>query len=69
MKMRWPRSKKHLDEDKIKMREQLRNDMNALLFTGDEVGFVELIKELNPKITPEELVSLIQRFRQDRRNL
>jgi hypothetical protein len=69
MKMRWSRSKKHIDEDKVKMREQLKEDLRTVMLAGDEEGYVALLKAVRPDLTPEELVSLVQRFREDRRNV
>jgi hypothetical protein len=69
MKMRGPRSRKHIDEDAIKQKNETKKDLRTLLICGDEDGYVALLKELKPHITPEELVSLVLRFREERANL
>jgi hypothetical protein len=69
MKMRWPRGKKNIDEQKVQERKEAKLDMRSLLLCGDEQGYVQLVKALRPETTPEELVSLVLRFREERRNL
>jgi len=68
MKMPWSRSQKHIDEEKIKARDQAKRDLQTLLDCGDEDGYVAMLKALRPNIKPEELVSLVDRFRTERRN-
>jgi hypothetical protein len=67
-KGRGPRSKEHIDQEKIKERREARKDLRTIIECGDEEGFVALIKKLKPGITPAELVSLVQRFREERAN-
>lgn len=69
MKMRWPRGKKHIDEQKVQERKDAKVDMRSLLLCGDEKGYVELVKALRPETTPEELASLILRFREERKKM
>lgn len=65
-KTRGPRSREHSDQEKIKERRETKEDLRTLLECGDEEAFVALIKKLNPKVTPADLVSLIHRFREER---
>lgn len=69
MKMRWPRGKKHVDQDKIDERKNAKEDLRMLLLLGDEEGYVQLIKQLQPQITPAALSDLVLRFREDRRKM
>jgi hypothetical protein len=69
MKMPWSRSKKHIDEDKVKKREQVKRDLRDLLVCGDEEGYIAMLKALRPDIKPEELVHLVHRFREERLKL
>lgn len=62
---RGPRSREHIDPEKIRERRETKEDLRTLLECGDEEAFVALIKKLNPKVKPAELVSLIQRFREE----
>lgn len=68
MKKPWSRSQKHIDEDKISARKQAKEDLRTLLACGDEERYIALIKALRPNLKPEELVSLVRRFREERRN-
>lgn len=68
MEIRWPGSKKHLDEQKVKAKAQAELDLQFLLECGDEDQYVAMLKAINPKIKPEELVSLVNHFRTVRRN-
>ena len=36
MKMRGPRSRKHIDEDAIKQKNETKKDLRTLLICGDE---------------------------------
>jgi hypothetical protein len=67
-KTRGLRSKQHIDPDKVKERKVAKEDLRTILQCGDEDGYVALIKKLKPGITPEELVSLVRRFREERAN-
>ena len=69
MKMRWQRGKKHLDQDKLKLKEEAKRDLRTLMLCGDEKAYVALLKELKPNLTPEELKSFVLRFREERANL
>lgn len=65
-KSRGPRSKDHIDQEKIKEKREAKEDLRTMLDCGDEEGFVALVKRLNPGVTPEELVSVVRRFREER---
>ena len=65
-KTHGPRSREHIDQQKIREKREAKEDLRALLDCGDEEAFVKLIKKLKPTIKPAELVSLIQRFREER---
>ena len=67
-KSRGPRSREHIDQEKIKERRETKEDLRALLDCGDEEAYIALIKKLKPAITPAELVSLVHRFREERSN-
>jgi hypothetical protein len=69
MKTRGTRGKTHIDEDKVKMRQQVKKDLRNLLACGDEEGYIAMLKALRPDPKPEELVSLVRRFREERLNL
>lgn len=64
-KGRGPRSREHIDQEKVREKREAKDDLRILLECGDEEGFVALIKKLKPAITPEELVSLVHRFREE----
>ena len=64
--MAWDRSK-HLDQQRIELRRKTEMRLAELIESGDEEGYVALIKSANPNVTPELLVSLIEQFRQRRR--
>ena len=64
--MAWERNK-HLDQQKIETKRKTEKRLAELIESGDEVGYVALIKSANPNITPELLVSLIEQFRERRR--
>lgn len=68
--MRKPgtRGKKHIDQEKVEAREQARKDLQRLLELGDEEGYVKFLKALRPDLKPEELSSLVEGFREERRN-
>ena len=68
MKKPWSRSQEHIDKGKINARKQAKEDLRALLACGDEERYIALIKALRPNLKPEELVSLVRRFREERRN-
>jgi hypothetical protein len=68
MRFTWPRSKKHIDEEKVAKKEQVKHNLRNLLDCGDERGYVALLQQLRPNIRPEELESLVERFRTERRN-
>jgi hypothetical protein len=67
-KVRGPGSKDHIDRQKIREKREAKEDLRTLLDCGDEEGYVALLKKLKPGITPAELVSLVQRFREERAN-
>jgi hypothetical protein len=64
--MVWDRNK-HLDPQRIEMKRKSEKRLSELLESGDEEGYVALVKSHQPNITPELLVSLIERFRERRR--
>ena len=68
MKMPWSGSKKHIDEEKVKARKHAKEDLRTLLESGDEERYIALLKALRPNVKPEELVALVHRFREERRN-
>ncbi|MGH9607354.1 MAG: hypothetical protein ACRD3N_16830 [Terracidiphilus sp.] len=65
-KTRGPRSKGHIAQEKIAEKCEAKEDLRTLLESGNKDAYVVLIKKLKPAITPEELVSLIRRFREER---
>lgn len=67
-KSRGPRSREHIDREKIREQRETKQDLRTLLESGDEDASVALIKRLKPTITPAELVSLVRRFREERAN-
>lgn len=68
MKKPWSRSQKHIDEDKVIARKNAKKDLRTLLESGDEESYIALLKALRPNLKPKELVSLVHRFREERRN-
>jgi hypothetical protein len=68
MRKFWFGEKKHIDQDKVKEQQEAKKDLHFLLECGDEEGFIALIKELKPMITPEELKRLVLQFREERQN-
>lgn len=65
-KTHGPRSKEHIDKERVREKREAKEDLRTLLDCGNEEAFVALIKKLKPTITPAELVSLIGRFREER---
>ena len=49
--MAWERNK-HLDQQKIEMKRKTEKRLAELIESGDEVGYVALIKSANPNISP-----------------
>ena len=68
MKTPRPRSRMHIDEEKVREKERVKRDLRDLLDKGDEEGYVAMLKALRPSITPEELVHLVHQFRAERLN-
>lgn len=68
MKKWWFGEKKYLVTDAAAAKQQAKADMRRVMDCGDEEGYVALVKALKPGITPCELVSAIERFRQYQRN-
>ena len=68
MKIQGSGRRKHIDDEKIKAKEQALKDLELLLETGDEDRYIDLLKALRPGITPGELASLVRRFREERLN-
>lgn len=64
--MTWERNK-HLDQQRIELRRKTEKRLAELIESGDEEGYVALVKSANPSVTPELLVSLIEQFRERRR--
>ena len=56
--------KKHLDADKIQLKAKAKKDLRDLMDARDETGYVAYIKALKPDLSREELVRLIELFRQ-----
>lgn len=69
--MRKPgtRGKKHIDQEKVDAKKQAGQDLRRLLELGDEEGYVNLLKALRPDLTPQQLVSFVEQFREERRKL
>jgi hypothetical protein len=67
MKKWWFGERKHVDQDKVQAKAKAKNDMRDLMDTGDEQAYVAYVKALRPKISPDELVRLIEFFREQRR--
>ena len=56
--------KKHLDRDKARKREGLKEMLRELLeYSADETEFASLVKSVKPDVAEEELRSLIMLFR------
>ena len=66
--MDWPYKKEHIDQAKVAAKKALAERLDLLYETGDERAFVELVKAVNPSVTPEKLVALIEAFRERRRS-
>jgi hypothetical protein len=64
--MAWNRNK-HLDHQRIEMKRKSEKRLAELIESGDEEGYVALVKSANPNVTPELLVNLIEQFRERRR--
>jgi hypothetical protein len=62
-----PRRSAHIDQARIRKREEAKETLRLAFECGDEDRFVELLKEVNPGIKPEKLVSLVEEFRKIRR--
>lgn len=61
------KSSKHIDHEAAAATRRAMDKVRALIDCGDEEGYVALMKELNPALTPGELVEKIQQFREIRR--
>jgi hypothetical protein len=64
MKKWWFGEKKHIDSEKVALRAQAKQELRALMDCRDENGYVGYLKALNPDVSPEELIRLIELFRQ-----
>jgi hypothetical protein len=62
----WSDKKKNVDEHALAAKQQASADMRRLLESGDEEGYVALVKALKPGIKPEELVKVIELYRRHR---
>jgi hypothetical protein len=67
MKRGWSDRRAYLDEEKIAARAKARADMQRLIESGDEQGYVGYIQRLKPDIALGEIEALIERFREERR--
>jgi hypothetical protein len=65
MKKWWFGEKKHIDQDRLLQKKKAKEDLRALLEMRDETGYIAYLKLLNPDVSPEELVRLIELFRQE----
>jgi hypothetical protein len=63
MKRWWFGEKKHIDAEKVAQKAQAKRDLRDLMECRDEDGYVRYVKALNPDVSPEELVRLIELFR------
>jgi len=61
------RSTSHIDQEKIEKRKEVQESLRLAFDCGDEDRFIALLKEANPNIKPEQLVSLVEEFRRIRR--
>jgi hypothetical protein len=64
MKKWWFGERKHVDAEKLAVKAKAKLDLRALMDCRDEDGYVRYIKSLNSDVSPEELVRLIELFRQ-----
>jgi len=64
MKRWWFGERQHIDSDKVRAKSQAKRDLRDLIEVRDEAGYVAYIKALNPDVSKEELVRLIELFRE-----
>jgi hypothetical protein len=67
MRKYWHGEKKHIDQSIAATKRVALERLHHFMVIGDEEGYVALTKELNPEITPAELVHAIELFREFRR--
>jgi hypothetical protein len=60
----WSGEKKHISAEKVAQQSQAKRDLRELMENRDEDGYVRYIKALKPNISSEELVRLIELFRE-----
>lgn len=64
MKRRPTGDKKHLDKDKLRKQQEVKEMLRELLdYSADESEFVRLVKALRPEMGEEELRKLLKLFR------
>jgi len=64
MRRFWFGEKKHLDAEKIQQKAKAKIDLRNMMDVRDETGYVAYIKALNPDLSKEELIRLIELFRE-----
>ena len=62
-----PHSTRHIDQNKIRKREGVKERLRLALECGDEEGYIQLLKDLKPDLKPEELVARVAEFREIRK--
>ena len=61
-------SKKNLDQQRIDEVKATLAELERLTAVGDEGGYVALAKRMRPGISAAELLALIEKFRETRRD-
>jgi hypothetical protein len=64
MKKWWFGDKTHIDTEKKQLKAKAKQDLRRLMDMRDEAGYVAYLKGLNPDVSKEDLIRLIELFRE-----
>ncbi len=65
---RGTRGTHHIDREKERKEREIMDAMRLAMECGNEDGFMTLVKQAKPNLTPAELLSIQTQFRQTVRN-
>jgi hypothetical protein len=67
LKWLFPLKKTYIDENKVRLRKQIQDQMKELVEYGTEDDAVELAKTWNPNATPDQIQEVVTLFRDAKR--
>jgi hypothetical protein len=62
----WRPPRDYIDQEKIEAKKKILGYIKELMERGDEQGYIELLRKLNPKISNEEIEERLTQFREQR---